>query len=334
MSFTRAKLRNCFGQSQQKACPNNIRKRIVKSSFKDKFLETIPVLQWSNHATEGEYNRLKNYAGAFGWQNVDFDTIKESLNLLNSSANSQMFDDWDQRPNKMNSCICCAVVGNGGILNDSQMGREINQHDYVFRANGAVVKGFEKDIGNRTSFYIFSTNTMRNSMASYRGVGFLGPPQSKETRYIFLPDHDRDYLLAKAAILNIPIDRGRDKSNNPPTFFGERVGREKFKVFHPDFIRYLRNRFLWARILNSKHRDIYRPSTGAVMLLAAIHTCDEVSAYGFMTPDYTKYSDHYFDKKFHKVVFYSNHDYRLEMQLWHDLHKAGIIRLYQGRGNN
>lgn len=115
-------------------------------------------------------------------------------------------------------------------------------------------------------------------------------------------------------------------------------------------------RFLRSFTLKTKYKDIYRPSTGAVMLLAALHTCDKVdkplpepwegfiltlcvcvrvcvllmkvSVYGFMTPDYKKYSDHYYDRNYHPVVFYVNHDFQMEMALWQRLHQAGLIRLY------
>ncbi|XP_073683916.1 alpha-N-acetylgalactosaminide alpha-2,6-sialyltransferase 2 [Garra rufa] len=311
----------------QTNCPKNIRKLVPQTQFAEKFLQDIPVLQWAKHFTPEEYQRLSHYSGAHGWGSVTPEVLNSSLAILNTSANRLMFDDWEKRA-KRSACIRCAVVGNGGILNGSRKGKEIDEHDYVFRVNGAALKGFEQDVGSRTSFYTFSTNTMRNSMRSYAQMGYRGPPISKETRYIFLPDHDRDYILMKAASTHTVIETGPERSKKPPTYFGEDVTVEKFKIYHPDFIRYLRNRFLHSHLLKTGARRIYRPSTGAVMLLAAIHTCDQVDAYGFMTPDYTLYSDHYYDKSRHPVRFYANHDMRMEMRLWQELHKAGLMNLF------
>ncbi|CAB1338596.1 unnamed protein product [Coregonus sp. 'balchen'] len=193
-----------------------------------------------------------------------------------------------ERRSNGSQCVRCAVVGNGGILKESKKGRDIDRHDYVFS---------------------FVTT-------------------DHETRYVFLPDHDRDYLLMKAAATHTPVERGPERSKTPPSYFGGNVTVEKFKMYHPDFIRYIRNRFLRAHAMQTKYKDIYRPSTGAVMLLAAVHTCDQVSAYGFMTPDYMNYSDHYYDSQYHPVGFFINHDLRMEMTLWQQLHHAGLITLY------
>ncbi|EMP39302.1 Alpha-N-acetylgalactosaminide alpha-2,6-sialyltransferase 2 [Chelonia mydas] len=134
--------------------------------------------------------------------------------------------------------------------------------------NAALTKGFERDVGRRTSFYIFSTNTMMNSLHNYASNGFRQLPQTPETKYIFLPDHDRDYLLLQAALTNRPVNSGPDEGARPERYFGKDLRAEKFKMFHPDFIRYVRNRFLRSSILDTPLRRLYRPSTGAVMLLA------------------------------------------------------------------
>jgi alpha-N-acetylgalactosaminide alpha-2,6-sialyltransferase (sialyltransferase 7B) len=55
----------------------------------------------------------------------------------------------------------------------------------------------------------------------------------------------------------------------------------------------------------------------------------QVSAYGFITSNYRKYSDHYFEREMKPLIFYVNHDLRLEAALWRKLHKAGILWLYQ-----
>ncbi|XP_044034397.1 alpha-N-acetylgalactosaminide alpha-2,6-sialyltransferase 2 isoform X2 [Siniperca chuatsi] len=311
----------------QTDCPDGIRSQVTKTEFGGRFLQHIPVLQWAKHVTREQHQRLSRYPGAHGWGGVDFKTLVETLSVLNSSANWQMLDDWKDRSNK-SECIRCAVVGNGGILKDSKKGKEIDSHHYVFRTNGVIIKGFEQDVGSRTTHYTFSTNTLMNSMNSYAGVGYRGPPLSKETRYVFLPDHDRDYLLMKAAATHTAVESGRERGKDPTKYFGEDVSAEKLKMYHPDFIRYVRNRFLRSNILKTRYKDIYRPSTGAVMLLAALHTCNKVSAYGFMTPDFKNYSDHYYDSKYHPVGFYVNHDLQMETTLWQQLHQAGLIQLY------
>ncbi|XP_040885141.1 alpha-N-acetylgalactosaminide alpha-2,6-sialyltransferase 2 isoform X2 [Toxotes jaculatrix] len=311
----------------QTDCPDGIRSHVANTEFGGRFLKHVPVLQWAKHVNPEQHQRLSKYPGAHGWGGVDYKTLVETLSVLDSPANWQMLDDWKDRSSK-SSCIHCAVVGNGGILKDSKKGKEIDSHHYVFRTNGAITRGFEQDVGSRTTHYTFSTNTLMNSMRSYAKDGYRGPPLSKETRYIFLPDHNRDYLLMKAAATHSAVESGPERGKDPSKFFGEDVSAEKLKMYHPDFIRYLRNRFLRSHALTTKYKDIYRPSTGAVMLLAALHTCDQVSAYGFMTPDYKNYSDHYYDSSYRPVGFFINHDLRMEMTLWQQLHQAGLIRLY------
>lgn len=322
-------LGDTYGQDEtysSSGCPSSIRKRIGATEFGATFLPTIPVLQWAQHAREDEYQRLRRYGGAHGWKDISWDVLKSSLSLLNASSSALLFDI---RPLAAR-CTRCAVVGNGGILRGSGMGPTIDAHDYVFRVNGAITEGFEHDVGSRTSFYVFSTNTMVNALHSYAADGFRHPPQTPETCYVFLPDHDRDYLLLRAALSQQPVDSGQDEGVHPQQFFGEDLQAGKFRMLHPDFIRYLRNRFLRSHILATPHWQLYRPSTGAVMLLTAIHTCDQVSAFGFMTLGYRAYSDHYFDRGHKEVHFFINHDLMMEMQLWQRLQRSGILWLYTG----
>ncbi|XP_027829939.1 alpha-N-acetylgalactosaminide alpha-2,6-sialyltransferase 2 isoform X1 [Ovis aries] len=252
--------------------------------------------------------------------------ITSTLSLLNGSESTRLFAVSREL---LPGCIRCAVVGNGGILNGSRQGQNIDAHDYVFRLNGAVIKGFENDVGTKISFYGFTVNTMKNSLISYSNVGFTSVPQGQHLRYIFIPSDIRDYLMLRSAILGVPVPEGTDKGDRPQTYFGPDSSASKFKLLHPDFISYLRERFLKSKLINTKFGDLYMPSTGALMLLTALHTCDQVSAYGFITSNYQKFSDHYFDRMKKPLIFYANHDLSLEATLWRDLHKAGILWLYQ-----
>lgn len=63
------------------------------------------------------------------------------------------------------------------------------------------------------------------------------------------------------------------------------------------------------------------------MLIQQSTVLVQVSAL-FITSNYQKFSDHYFDRMKKPLIFYANHDLSLKPPL-RDLHKAGILWLYQ-----
>uniref|UniRef100_A0A8C9UQD5 alpha-N-acetylgalactosaminide alpha-2,6-sialyltransferase n=1 Tax=Spermophilus dauricus TaxID=99837 RepID=A0A8C9UQD5_SPEDA len=312
---------------QSRPCPHPLDLAILRHQrFRKLFDLSTPVLLWGGLFTPELWDNLRQQKGPYGWQGLSHQTIASTLSLLNSSENERLFAaSGGPSPD----CIRCAVVGNGGILNGSRQGLQIDAHDYVFRLNGAVIKGFEQDVGTKTSFYGFTVNTMKNSLISYQNLGFTSVPQGQDLRYIFIPSSIRDYLMLRSAILGVSVPEGPDKGDRPHTYFGPEASASKFKLLHPEFISYLTKRFLKSKLINTNFGDLYMPSTGALMLLTALHTCDQVSAYGFITKNYQKYSDHYFERVKKPLIFYANHDLPLEAILWRDLHKAGILWLYQ-----
>lgn len=49
-------------------------------------------------------------------------------------------------------CRTCALVSSSGYLRNSSAGARINVADCIFRMNMAPVRGYENDVGNRTTF--------------------------------------------------------------------------------------------------------------------------------------------------------------------------------------
>ncbi|XP_035303744.1 alpha-N-acetylgalactosaminide alpha-2,6-sialyltransferase 2 [Cricetulus griseus] len=313
------------GNTKSQLCRHSLSLAIEKDHhFRGLFDLSTPVLLWGSLFTQDLWNNLSQHKVPYGWQGLSHKAIISTLRLLNNPESAELFG-----ASKPRSCIRCAVVGNGGILNGSRQGQKIDAHDYVFRLNGAVIKGYELDVGTKTSFYGFTVNTMKNSLISYSKLGFTSVPQGQDLRYIFIPSSIREYLMLRSAILGVPVPEGPDKGDRPHTYFGPETSASKFKLLHPDFIRYLTQRFLKSKLIDTQFGDMYMPTTGALMLLTAVHTCDQVSAYGFITSNYQKYSDHYFDREMKPVIFYANHDLPLEAALWRGLHNAGILWLFQ-----
>ncbi|KAL0993402.1 hypothetical protein UPYG_G00107360 [Umbra pygmaea] len=301
-----------------------LKERVENSILRQHFNFNVPVLQWAGSFNTSEWQRLKKYQPPFGWKDLPLDLVQSTLALLNDSSSSHLFER-----RKPEQCVRCAVVGNGGILRGSKQGTAIDRHHFVFRVNGAITKHFEEDVGTKTSFYGFTTNTMKNSLKVYKHEGFTKVPSGQSVRYIFIPSNRRDYVMLSAAIRGLKVTTGVDWGDWPHQYFGFKTPIQHFKILHPDFITYITQRFLKSRLLNSKYGHLYMPSTGALMLLTALHVCDQVSAYGFITKNFADFSDHYYDAVKRPLLFYANHDMQMESWLWELLHASKVMSLYK-----
>ncbi|XP_054624914.1 alpha-N-acetylgalactosaminide alpha-2,6-sialyltransferase 1-like isoform X2 [Dunckerocampus dactyliophorus] len=281
---------------RQSTCRQSLRNS-PDESFRKAFLPNMRLFLHKNNINMSEWNRLSHFNNPFGFMGFTYGDVMSSVKLIPRPKEPLLLP----KPGG-DGCIRCAVVGTAGILNGSKMGKEIDAHDYVFRVNGAVIKGYEDDVGNKTSVYVHTAHSITTSLYLFKKYGYKSAPHDEGIRYVIIPEGMRDFQWLGGLLR------------------GDRVPLGPYKG----------KRFLKSPHLNARYWAIVRPTNGAFTIFLALHTCDTVDAYGFMTQDYAKYSNYYFERGGKsRVVFYANHDYVLEMKTWKKLHDSKIMRLYQ-----
>lgn len=299
-------------------------------TFKKKFIPNIQLFLQSDHLNMSEWNRLYHFNNPFGYMGLNYTAIKAAVETIHKPASSQLLQ---VHPGVKDGCIRCAVVGASGILNGSKLGKEIDSSDYVFRMNAAIIAGHEEDVGKRTSVYVHTAHSIIQSLMIHKKRGFKQIPTDKDIKYVLIPEGPRDYNFLESLMKNRKIPSGAYRGRTPRKYYSGHFNESSYYILHPDFLRYVRNRFLRAKQLKTKRWWVVRPTNGAFTLLLAMHTCDIVRVYGFCTADYRKYPSYYYDTKHTKLVFYGNHDYRLEMKTWKKFHDDKLIWMYLGKSN-
>ncbi|XP_041830188.1 alpha-N-acetylgalactosaminide alpha-2,6-sialyltransferase 1-like isoform X2 [Melanotaenia boesemani] len=324
--FSFYSVKGTFTTNHQNCAPSL--RNLKDEAFQKDFLPNIRLFLYKDNIDMREWNRLSHFNSPFGFMELKYDDVMASVKLIPKPKEPLLLP----KPTG-NGCVHCAVVGTAGILNGSKLGAEIDAHDYVFRMNGAIIEGFEEDIGNRTSVYVHTAHSITASPFFFQKYGYTSVPHDEGIKYVLIPEGMSDFQWLEGLLKGERISAGKYANKEPRTYYSGQYNESRFYVLHQDFLRYVRNRFLRSSNLNTTYWPIVRPTNGAFTLFLALHTCDIVSAYGFITEDYNKYSNYYFQKRIKSdLIFYINHDYNLEKDLWKSLHDRKIINLYQRTG--
>ncbi|CAI5658456.1 unnamed protein product [Oreochromis niloticus] len=307
-------------QHRRPTCAQSLRNS-QDEKFKKAFLPNIRLFLHKDNINMSEWNRLSHFNNPFGFMDYKYDDVMDSVKLIPKPKEPLLLP----KPGG-DGCVRCAVVGTGRILNGSKKGAEIDGHDYVFRINGAVSKGYEEDLGNKTSVYVHTAHSITTSLKKY---GYKSAPHDEGIKYVMIPEGMRDFQWLKGLLRGEKVSAGPYRNKLPRDYYSRQYNESHFYILHQDFLRYVRNRFLLSPNLNKTFQPLVRPTNGAFTLFLALHTCDTVDAYGFTTDDYIKYPSYYVEKHMSKVMFYRNHDYILEENTWKDLHTREIMWLYQ-----
>ncbi|XP_020749649.1 CMP-N-acetylneuraminate-beta-galactosamide-alpha-2,3-sialyltransferase 1-like isoform X1 [Odocoileus virginianus] len=233
--------------------------------------------------------------------------------LLWLGMESEEFGNQNQQPPEGPStypldrvgCRTCAVVGNSKFLRGSGLGLKIDQHDVVLRMNQAPVQGFEADVGKKT--------TVRVTYPK------IDSPQDPGAQLLLLPLNSSGLqwvmdIVQKESIIQKAENPGFRIVQVPR---GSNEKKDKVSVISLNFFQYVQQR--WLR----KHGHF--PSLGFITLLYALHTCDQVSLFGFGTDQLMRWS-HYWDDKY---WFKSNmHSFKEEQQVILKLQCEGKVAVY------
>ncbi|XP_038057133.1 CMP-N-acetylneuraminate-poly-alpha-2,8-sialyltransferase-like [Patiria miniata] len=215
----------------------------------------------------------------------------------------------------------CAVVGNSGILNNSSCGDFIDSHDFVIRANGAQIKGYEVDVGKASSLSVIN----RSLMFSYaRAMG-----DTNTTKILKI----RAQFLDRIRTSNIRILWYPKHLYQPGTRFDySRKYRSIISGIRKNGFTGIRFAFSWKSIHVEKAWGLRRVATLGLDMYAVARTfCSNITLFGF----YPFYKDlegravkyHYFDDV--KFNFSRNraHSFTGEHTKLKELEKQGKLTL-------
>lgn len=234
--------------------------------------------------------------------------------LQNEKADMQKFMETKQRlftlfPSKPvvtepspDHCRTCAVVGNSGNLRGSKYGSQIDNHEIIIRMNGGVTRGFETDVGAKTTHRVMYPESAINL--------------DNSTHLVLFPFKIMDFQWAIEAFTT-----GFHRRSYAPVIPKIKANKNLVLVVSPAFMKYVHTSWLFKK-------GRY-PSTGFMTLVLALHICDEVHIFGFGA-DKNGNWNHYWEELRNKNLKTGVHPGTYEYDLIQELAKQQKVKFFRG----
>uniref|UniRef100_A0A8C7XR41 ST3 beta-galactoside alpha-2,3-sialyltransferase 4 n=1 Tax=Oryzias sinensis TaxID=183150 RepID=A0A8C7XR41_9TELE len=215
-------------------------------------------------------------------------------------------------------CKRCVVVGNSNAIKNTSLGNTINKYDVVIRLNNAPIRGYEEDVGNKTTIRIFYPESASPDP---------GLNNEADTLMVMVPFKSRDLRWLKEILYD--EKRVRKDFSNPPTLIWL-VDSSKVRVLDPHFMHQTANKMLHIPYPPKKVCQLKRyfhPTTGLLAVFVALNYCDVVHLAGFGYPPRKdlKQPIHYFGQHTMKAMMHSPHDIGREGQALKRLEEIGAV---------
>ncbi|XP_056425023.1 alpha-2,8-sialyltransferase 8F-like [Hyla sarda] len=207
----------------------------------------------------------------------------------------------------------CAVVGNGGILQHSYCGSEIDKNEYVFRLNLPPMT-LAEDIGTRSDLVTANPSI---PLRRYQKL--------QESRKPFA-EHLKNYGSAIFLLPAFAYVSSTDVCFRVLYTVRDFNLPNQVVFFHPEYLKNLS--IYWG----NKGIRAKRLSSGIMVVSAAIELCKKVTLYGFwpfpQDLDGNTIPHHYYDDKEPSPGFHSMPD---EFYFYTQMHIKGTIQLKVGQ---
>ncbi|XP_034023891.1 CMP-N-acetylneuraminate-beta-galactosamide-alpha-2,3-sialyltransferase 4 isoform X2 [Thalassophryne amazonica] len=215
-------------------------------------------------------------------------------------------------------CRTCVVIGNGFVIKNTSLGNIINKYDVVIRLNDAPVRGYEEDVGNKTTMRFFYPESASSNPALQN---------DPNTIMVLVPFKPHDLQWLKEILYNEKRiqDVRKDFWKPPPQIWLGDVS--KIRVLDPHFLHQTAERLLQIPLHPKTKQNRLHPTTGMLAVFVALNYCDVVHIAGFGYPslDSERQPVHYYGYDIMKAMKNSYHDLTQEAEALKRLEDSGAI---------